>query len=430
MAIRGQRFQIDLDSDNDTDDPKPTTSAPQPSPFFGLVKDVKERTTPSQVTASTPPKAKSTETGFPTHRKRAGPSTFKQRRTHEASDRQRDAVKIATLQQAKGDHSSHNSNEPNTLSSLKDGLDHEVERQRIHEENKERLAQMSSEEIEEARQELMDGLSSSTIERLLMKAYIDDESTNPEHEPRKAQKVKEQIQNHKSAQKRVTFEEEEEHAPAIASEHPMFPSEPRDLDDLSQGSLAPHNDFHPPTIDPSSPNFLSELHDKYFPELPADPSKLSWMQPISEKSTYDSSAESLPAAALRFDFRGRLLPPRLSSQLPSTLGLHHHANAPSSAGYTVPELAHLARSSFPAQRCIAMQTLGRILYRLGRGDFGREGDDLCEGLWVEMEKACVIDNLVEVAGSDGEKGNISIWVTATEAVWLWRKGGGRRWKGR
>jgi len=77
-----------------------------------------------------------------------------------------------------------------------------------------------------------------------------------------------------------------------------------------------------------------------------------------------------------------------------------------------------------------MQTLGRILYRLGRGDFGREGEDLCEGLWKDMEKGRVIDNLVEVAGGDGTRGNRSIWVMATEAVWLWRKGGGRKWQAR
>ena len=82
---------------------------------------------------------------------------------------------------------------------------------------------------------------------------------------------------------------------------------------------------------------------------------------------------------------------------------------------------------------------------MGRGDFGEEvageeGDDddeeeggggaLCEGLWNEMEKGRVIDGLVEAAGRDeGFKGgNRSVWVTATEAVWNWRKGGGRRLK--
>lgn len=35
------------------------------------------------------------------------------------------------------------------------------------------------------------------------------------------------------------------------------------------------------------------------------------------------------------------------------------------------------------------------------------------------------------ADADGETGagsNRTCWVTATEAVWLWRKGGGKRWR--
>jgi len=160
---------------------------------------------------------------------------------------------------------------------------------------------------------------------------------------------------------------------------------------------------------------------------------MAWMAPLNpeaeEQSAYSPTLDALHVSAIRFNFRGQLLPPRLSSQIPSTKGLHHHAHAPSSAGYTVPELAHLARSSYPAQRCIAYQTLGRILYRLGRGDFGREGEDLCEGLWQQMEQGRVVDQLVEAAAK-GDAGNKSIWVTATEAVWLWRKGGGRKWKGR
>ena len=56
-----------------------------------------------------------------------------------------------------------------------------------------------------------------------------------------------------------------------------------------------------------------------------------------------------------------------------TAGLHHHGAAPEDAGYTIGELAHLARSTVPAQRCVAFQTLGRVLYRLGRGEFGGRG---------------------------------------------------------
>lgn len=83
-----------------------------------------------------------------------------------------------------------------------------------------------------------------------------------------------------------------------------------------------------------------------------------------------------------------------------------------------------------------------MLYRLGRGDFGHAGGEdededkgeeggLAGGLWELMEEGKVVDVLCEVAGREGEMaGNRSCWVFATEAIWLWRKGGGRRWKGR
>lgn len=104
----------------------------------------------------------------------------------------------------------------------------------------------------------------------------------------------------------------------------------------------------------------------------------------------------------------------------------------------------------PGQRCVAFQTLGRLLYRLGRGDFGSDGgagvgyeddggdDDegaggeegggreLYLGLWKCVEEGRVLETLMEEAGRAEGKGNRSCWVTATEALWLWRRGGGKR----
>lgn len=428
MAVRGQRFHIDLDSDEETNAPKPTIPAIQASPFFDLVSDVKERATSSDVKAPSPPRIKSTKTGFPGHKNWIGSSASKQRRAHEATTNDSCTKADRPAPTASLRELSWNGNGPSAVSGMKGDPAVETEHQRIDEENKQRLAQMSPDDIEEARQELLNGLSPSLIERLLKKANIDDGRTDLDHEPPPARDEGAKIQK-KSHSKRVTFEEPE--PIPVSTSHPVQThSQPGSPGASSLDTFSPLEEDAHPVLDPSSPKFLSELHDKYFPELPSDPSKLSWMQPLPETSSYDPSAESLPISAIRFDFRGRLLPPRLSSQLPSTIGLHHHAHAPSAAGYTIQELAHLARSTFPAQRCIAMQTLGRILYRLGRGDFGREREDLFEGLWKEMGKGRVIDNLVEVAGGDGTKGNRSIWVTATESVWLWRKGGGRRWQAR
>ncbi|KAF1817662.1 hypothetical protein P152DRAFT_510843 [Eremomyces bilateralis CBS 781.70] len=108
------------------------------------------------------------------------------------------------------------------------------------------------------------------------------------------------------------------------------------------------------------------------------PTTLQGKNPLpSDPSTYSPSNPSLSLTSLRFSFSGALLPPKTAFLLPSNLGLHHHGDAPDAAGYTIPELALLARSSYPAQRCVAYRSLGALLGRLGRGEFGvLDGVDL------------------------------------------------------
>ena len=184
-----------------------------------------------------------------------------------------------------------------------------------------------------------------------------------------------------------------------------------------------------PDLDPTDPNFFENLHSTYFPSLPNDPSKLAWMAPLPSEgspadleSSYNPSHPALPASALRFDFRGALLPPSISRAMPTSKGLHHHADAPEAAGYTIPELARLARSTYPAQRCIAFQVLGRLLYRLGKGIFG-QGSEMTIGMWRCIEEGKVLDILQQAAGQEG--GHRSVSAYAQEAVWLWQKGGGK-----
>lgn len=200
----------------------------------------------------------------------------------------------------------------------------------------------------------------------------------------------------------------------------------------------------PPDLDPSDPDFLATLHQKFFPSLPADPSKLAWMAPIptedspaDQESPYYPGQSSLPVSALRFDFKGRLIPPRLSRQIPVSKGLHHHGEAPEAAGYTIPELARLARSSVNSQRCIAFRTLGRMLFRLGKGEWGtgaggRDGDedDLAFGLWRCFQEGRVLETIGEAAGVEEGVGSVSVRAYAIEAMWLFEKGGWKeKWRG-
>lgn len=430
-----------------------------------LVRDIKERETSRNARPPAPPVMKTQVNGFPAHK----------RRIQRSKDQQDSKVAASSKKQAVT--SQDGSSTTGARSALDSGID---------EENKKVLAQMSEEEIRDAKQDLMSGLSPSLIERLLKKANIEEDQT-PAHELKPepptghidistSQSPSEALPNSISSNNKTSFPTSQQPRPPPV-ESPNFDPDappthpPLDLQPASSSSPRPSQHpikTHfppipgpPPNLDPSSPTFQASLKEHYFPSLPHDPSTLSWMSAPTpaEKSAYSASLSSpspsatangstnsndtnenattttIPASALRFDFRGRLLPPRLAAQIPTTKGLHHHGHAPEAAGYTIPELAHLARSTVPSQRCVAYQTLGRILYRLGRGDFGQEGeDDLCDGLWDCVERGKVVEGMVQAAAVEEGEGegnyNRSVWVTATEACWLWRKGGGRKWKGR
>ena len=101
---------------------------------------------------------------------------------------------------------------------------------------------------------------------------------------------------------------------------------------------------------------------------------------------------------------------------------------------------------------MAYQTLGRILFRLGRGEFGVEGTievegpdameeghaervaaasegdaaELARGLWDCVEANRVVDTLSEEVNRIN--GHLTAKAFAEEALWNWRKGGGRRRK--
>lgn len=176
-----------------------------------------------------------------------------------------------------------------------------------------------------------------------------------------------------------------------------------------------HFPSHPPAteLDPNSSTFYTDLKSKYFPDLAHDPSTLAWMTPpteIEDLSEYHESHDSLLPAQLRFDFQGNFVPPRTSRELDADIGLHHHSEAPLAAGYTVPELAHLSRSAYPSQACIAIQTIGRIMYKVGKHFYG---ESISEKLKSLITKSMIERTLLERA-RDRHMGVSSY---ATEALW-------------
>ncbi|KAI1344537.1 RPAP1-like protein [Xylariaceae sp. FL0016] len=442
-----------------------------------MISDVLERET-TQPKAPSFPQSKSTTTGFPEHKKRNKVSAFKQKRQGVLSEDQRKNVFVASSSEPLGAPNQATAAKPPTK------LSATSERESIHRENTAKIDSMSPREIEEARKELFNGLDPSILQMLLKRANLDDganalpledstpeiarptsnepESQNREKGPKDVFAEPEDSEKQNASRPRV----EETPRPSDNPKKVRFASvvdeanEPSALPEPSIPKIqsvtqpdAPTSDQtvpsfeddqgpkphfpHPPQnpsldLDSNDPDFLASLHEKYFPNLPADPSKLAWMAPIpslNSPADYDSpyhpSQLSLPISALRFDFRGALLPPRISRAIPPSKGLHHHGEAPEAAGYTVRELARLCRSAVPGQRCIAYQTLGRILYRLGRGEFGAMGDDMATGIWRQMEEGAVMRSLTDEAGIEEGRGHRSAKAFATEAIWLFEKGG---WK--
>ncbi|KAF2196489.1 hypothetical protein GQ43DRAFT_254661 [Delitschia confertaspora ATCC 74209] len=465
---RGERVYFDLDKDfseqlgAQNDDSQ--NSAPPMVPSTAFVGDILERD------SSAPPPApsfKGSATGFPAPKKRTSRvSAFKQQRAAKAES--------PTSFLPKRQEAPQPSPQSNQGAALP-----EDDRIRIDAENRQRLAEMTPAEIERERQELFDGLTPRLIQKLLNRSNINSGSNEQDWDKGipPAPPADEERAEKKPSTKKVTFQQPTNPQPLTTEDRDptLSKSENQTLPQSATGTI-PDTHFidssssihfphppQPPELDPNSPSFLNDLHDKYFPELPYDPSRVSWMAPIDPSDTsspYHPAQQAMSAAELRFDFRGALLAPSHAREIPVTKGLHHHGDAPEAAGYTIPELARLARSKVASQRCMAYQTLGRILYRLGKGEFGVEegrqrvdgpadivkdpnvvedGDDedgvidqesvgsaMCTGLWECVEEGHVIETLTEEANK--ERGHLSAKTYAQEALWNWRRGGGRRRK--
>lgn len=505
--MRGERFQVDLSDDEDElpARQRQPRSAVTSDRFGTFVKDVQERSTESRPPTA-PSSVRTLANGFPVPTKRM--SKFKQAKaTQNSSSTSTEASSMSPASTTTSRHLDPYAPSNNNVAPSQ-------ERHDIDAENKERLARMAPEEIEQEQHELLQGLPPSLIERLLKRSTIDDPTTVPksadhhDHDPlMDNERASRALAKQAKPAKRVAFQDTKLASPPkitsptpIAAPSPALkplpvetlpsPLEPKWPAVQAPSTSSPHNDdvdvdididnaasyapstlpslptIHfplPPPItplDPSSETFLTDLHTKYFPTLASDPAKLAWMTPSPTPPAYlDPSTRSLPVSDLRFSFTGALLAPSASARIPVTAGLHHHGDAPDAAGYTLPELAHLSRSAFPAQRCVAFLTLGRVLFRLGRGEFGvmggvrrdgvvrdvhegcdddvgeedgtdrGEGEDegvLAAGMWRCVEEGRVVETLETEAARTG--GHMSAKAHATEALWLWQRGGGRRWK--
>lgn len=297
------------------------------------------------------------------------------------------------------------------------------ESERIHLENLDRINSMTLEEYEQAQEELFASMDVNVLQSLLKRAEAReggmDEDTigdalgtqqQPDILPGQSERPVEAKQAEPSKSPELKEEKDK----------------PRAKDEMMESKeeqTTSHIHFSKPDnirVDPDDPEFLERLKDKYFPDLESEPEKMAWMKPIEQDEEYDPEQSSLAPSELRFDFKGNLISPRQArSDEYVGAGLHHHGDAPSAAGYTVAELGHLARSQVPAQRNIAIQTLGRVLYRLGKGIYGQE---IGSGIWGVVDYCHILDTLHEAA----ESRHMGVQAYAVEALWLWQQGGAFR----
>lgn len=405
MAVRGERFELDLENDDGL-----SAGPPLPSDF-SLIGEIRERSSAAPPSA---PVFKQSSTGFPAHRKRNKQSAFKQK------SRPDDTSKPGSSPQSPGQKLPSDRAIGEYLKRTY-GTKEEAQKAEIDKENNERLARMSPEDIEQERSELLSGLNPSLIARLLKRANIDEDDASNQGDVKSAKDTA-------SQEKQISGLQDGPHLQSSKADHQHeFTPSTETNEPLTPPSASVH--FPPPPqapkLDPASSTFLSDLQTHYFPNTPHDPSSLSWLQPPTSEesaaSVYNPANDNLPISQLRYNFRGELLSPTTSLAIPVTEGLHHHGEAPDSAGYTIPELSILSRSALPAQRCVAWQVLGRILYRLGQGMYGEKGTELADGIWEVVEGEKVVAGMIREADR-GTHASARTW--ATEGVWLWRKGGG------
>ncbi|CAI5700652.1 hypothetical protein KXD40_005329 [Peronospora effusa] len=95
--------------------------------------------------------------------------------------------------------------------------------------------------------------------------------------------------------------------------------------------------------------------------------KLEWTQSTKETTKKFERGKKVArpmaedATLERFDLDGKVLA-ATDLDLPKHSGLFHHGDDPDAAGYTLPELLHLARSSMASQRAMALNVVARVLH--------------------------------------------------------------------
>ncbi|RUS27606.1 hypothetical protein BC938DRAFT_483001 [Jimgerdemannia flammicorona] len=303
----------------------------------------------------------------------------------------------------------------------------------IHEENVKKLSEMSEADINEARAQLLHSLDPNLLEKLMQRKPVTERG--PNEDAKVDVNFHSSRSSHHGEERHVHFQDDA--VEIIGESFGGDIGEGVVVDtDLAVDGIKEDGPLlrHPPittqeeSIDVDGPDADADAQEdddplvmkaKYYADVPAEHDKLEWMGiklPHSNPSTPSqpqfAHSDLHPVAHLRFDFVGTILDQ--AAAVPVHKGLHHHGEDPDLAGYTLPELFHLMRSQVPSQRVIALNTVARVLAKVGRGEYPqRQGTEIATYLTSDKTRA------VAYLRSALDDRNVAVVVAAVGALAAW-----------
>ncbi|RLN71704.1 hypothetical protein BBJ29_006688 [Phytophthora kernoviae] len=217
--------------------------------------------------------------------------------------------------------------------------------------NKARLQEMSPQEILEAQQELLKSLDPQLIEKLKNRRKSPGKPTVKKSEKREVPSKEKIVKSSGGEQRNVI----------VAGEAVVAQEEREEQQRLKEEEIR----------NLSAIKTEEELRAQAQQLPPEERAKLDWTQSTQEKKNGKSAAATSKkikrpaveeATLERFDLDGQVLQ-ATDTGVPLHSGLFHHGDDPDSAGYTLPELLHLARSSVASQRAMALSVVAKILHK-------------------------------------------------------------------
>jgi RNA polymerase II-associated protein 1 len=155
-----------------------------------------------------------------------------------------------------------------------------------------------------------------------------------------------------------------------------------------------------------TPEFIRK---RYFPSEQSGAPSLDWMR-SSTFSPKSSNGREETTVSPRYDLLGKPISAEKADELPTHLGLHHHADPSQRAGYTLDDLLHLGRSSVPSQRATMLTVLARIL-----SHYGTSSSETSAPVELGQKE---IDKIVAVGVEAlSVRTNLGVCVAGIEVVW-------------